>query len=282
MLASFTAIQKRTMRVLAGSLAVVALAITPLAAQAAELLIGSTATNKLVSFSTNRPKRVKVTRLQGLAPNERVLGLDVRPLNGQLYALGSTSQIYLVDPDNGQALPVGGSFTPPLHGDFFGFDFNPTVDRIRIISDANQNLRVNPDTGAVASVDTDLGYGLGDSGFGQDPGAVGAAYTNNDNDPATGTTLYDIDATRDVLVVQNPPNDGTLLTVGSLGVITDGSLVVGFDVAGSDGTAYAVLNTANNKRSMLYAIDLATGAATLIGEIGGREPLTSLATLGPQ
>jgi hypothetical protein len=127
-----------------------------------------------------------------------------------------------------------------------------------------------------------LDYGIGDSGFGQDPGAAGAAYTNNDNDPATGTTLYDIDATRDVLVVQNPPNDGTLLTVGTLGVVTDGSLVVGFDVAGSDGTAYAALNTANNKRSMLYTIDLATGAATLIGEIGGREPLTSLATLGPQ
>jgi hypothetical protein len=34
---------------------------------------------------------------------------------------------------------------------WFPIDFNPVVDRIRIMSDAGQNLRVHPDTGAVVA-----------------------------------------------------------------------------------------------------------------------------------
>jgi hypothetical protein len=276
----FRFLQKKTQRFVAGSFAMAALAFTAQAAPAAELLVGSTDGNKLVFFSSDNPKKVKVMKLRGLAPNEKLLGLDTRPANGQLYALGSTSQIYIVSLGNqAVATPVGGPFNPALEGDFHGFDFNPQADRIRIISDANQNLRVNPDTGAAASVDGDLAYDAADPNAGQDPGGVAACYDNNDNDPNTPTTLFDIDASRDVLVMQNPPNNGTLLTVGSLGVSTQGSLHAHCDIAASDGTAYAVLQSHDN-RSRLYTIDLTTGAATLIDTISGPTPLTSLATLG--
>lgn len=270
---------------IAGTVTAVALILSPLVASAAEMLVSTTNTNKLLMFSSDRPSRVKSIRLKGLQPNERLLGLDMRPANGKVYALGSTSQIYIIDFDRKMALPIGGPFTPVLRGDFFGFDFNPQADRIRITSDANQNLRVNPDTGAVAGVDTDLAYTTGDNGFAQDPGAVGSAYTNNDTDPATPTTLYNIDATRDMLVIQDPPNAGTLTTVGPTGVTTANSLVAGFDIAASDGKAYAVLRSLDDydgdNRSNLYTIDLATGTATFVRKIGGIGRVTSLATLGP-
>lgn len=273
-------IQQRTKLLVSTSLLLAASAFAALPATAGELLVGATSDNKLAVFSSDNPRRVRIIKLSGLAPNERILGLDVRPANGQLYALGSTSQIYIVDLRQRVASPVGSPFSPALRGDFFGFDFNPQADRIRIVSDADQNLRINPDTGAVAAVDTDLDYAAGDSGAGLDPGAVGAAYTNNDNNPATPTTLFDIDATRDTLVRQDPPNNGALTTVGSLGVATTHSLVAGFDIAASDGTAYALLRSAGSDRPHLYRIDLTTGAASFIGEIGGRVVLSSLATLG--
>ena len=105
---------------------------------------------------------------------------------------------------------------PPLAGASFGFDFNPTVDRIRLTSDARQNLRLNPDTGATAAVDGALTYAAGDPGAASTPRIVGSAYTNSVAG-ATTTQLFDLDAGRDALVLQNPPNNGTLVTVGSLG-----------------------------------------------------------------
>jgi hypothetical protein len=277
------------------------LAAAPAGASAGERLVGSTGDDRVVTFSSDEPDDARTVRLDGLAPGERIQGLDVRPATGQLYALGSSSRIYTVALERfrATATPVGtAAFSPLARGRAFGFDFNPTVDRIRVVSQANQNLRLDPNSGAVAGVDTDLAYGEGDAGFGDDPIASGAAYTNNDNDPATGTTLYDIDAERDALVTQNPPNAGTLVTVGSLGMrITD---AVGFDIAASDGTAYAALQrdcaTSSRRfayrrasrfcdgRSQLFRVDLASGRTRWLGEIdgrfGGRKPLTSLATLG--
>ena len=111
---------------------------------------------------------------------------------------------------------------------------------------------------------------------------VAAAYINNDNDPATGTILFDIDTGTDTVVMQNPPNNGTLVTMGPLGI--DATSVAGFDVAGSDGTAFAALveadQSGNSDRASLYIINLASGAATSLGKIGGPKPLMSLAAIG--
>jgi hypothetical protein len=151
------------------------------------------------------------------------------------------------------------------------------------VSDSGQNLRAHPDTGAVAFVDTSLAYAMGDPSFGTAPDVTGAAYTNSDTDPATGTTLYDIDEATGSLVTQNPPNDGVLNTVGSLGIELES--VGGFDIAVSDGTAYAGIvheprGNGNSRRTVLYTIDLATGDATRVGKIGGPKNLGSLTALG--
>src|SRR5205085_361112 len=164
-------------------------------------------------------------------------------------------------------------FTPALSGTEFGIDFNPTVDRIRLVSDTGQNLRLNPDTGAVAGTDSALSFATGDPNEGQTPHISGAAYTNNFAG-ATTTTLYDIDYGLDRLVIQNPPNNGTLNTVGALGVNT--GKLVGFDIAGN-ATAFASLTGTDDSGSRLYTIDLTTGAATLLGDINTTELVRDIA-----
>ena len=253
-------------------------------AAAAEWLAGIAANGRLVLFASDNLEDVTVVQVKGLQVNETLLGLDMRPATGELYALGSTSRLYKIDWQSGQATPVGSApFSTLLAGENFAFDFNPVVDRIRIMSDSGQNLRAHPDTGAIAAVDASLAYAAADSGFASVPAVSACAYTNSDTDPATGTTLYDIDTARDVLVIQNPPNAGTLNTVGALGVDVTG--VAGFDIAVSTGTAYASLivdeGNPNAQRASLYSIDLATGAATALGKIAGPKPLTSLTALGP-
>jgi hypothetical protein len=259
------------------------LALTIAQGVAAELLAGIAANGRLVLFASDDPEDASVVQVRGLQPGEQILGLDVRPLTGQLYALGSSARIYTINFLTGQATAVSSiPFTNELTGTSFGFDFNPTVDRIRIVSNTGWNIRVNPITGAVAASDTSLAYAAGDSGAGLTPQVVAAAYINNDTNPATATVLYGIDVARDVLVIQNPPNAGLLNTVGPLGV--GATSIAGFDVSGVDGIAYAALVPAgqpgNSARAGLYTIDLTTGAATLVGKIGGPKPLTSLATLG--
>lgn len=241
-----------------------------------------TASNQLVGFDQNSPGQVSSSvPVTGLAPGEVLLGIDFRPATGQLYALGSASQVYVVNTSTGAATAVGVPFTPALEGTSFGFDFNPTVDRIRVVSDTGQDLRLNPDTGAVgtdpatgaATVDGRLAYASGDPNAGAQPGVVGAAYTNN-VDGATETVLYDIEANLDLLVTQDPPNDGVLNTVGPLGF--DTNYLVGFDIAAGDGRALAAFQP-GGAPSRLYAVDLSSGAATDLGAIGAGEALTGLA-----
>ncbi|HEX6625859.1 MAG TPA: DUF4394 domain-containing protein, partial [Pyrinomonadaceae bacterium] len=232
-----------------------------------------TTTNNLLSFSSATPGTISsTTPITGLAPGESVVGLDVRPATRQLYGLVQRAfaentpplRLVIINPTTGAATAVGTFFGPATSGISFGFDFNPTVDRIRITSDTDTNLRVHPDTGAVAATDGALAYAAADANAGQNPNVVGSAYTNNFAG-ATTTTLYDIDSNLDILVTQNPPNNGTLNTVGALGV--DASSLAGFDIATFSGTAFAGLNT-GGAESGLYTINLTTGAATLVGQIG--------------
>jgi hypothetical protein len=226
-------------------------------------VIALTTDGRLARFDASAPFAATATAtVSGLQAGETLLAIDFRPATGQLYGLGSTSQLYTLDANTGVATAVGAPFAPMLMGTHFGFDFNPTVDRIRVVSDAEQNLRLHPDTGVVAATDGMLAYAAGDSGFGSDPAVVAAAYTN-DLAGATSTLLYVLDASRDVLATQVPPNNGTLNTVGALGL--DATSVAGFDL-GSDGRGYAALQ--QNGVTWLVRIDLATGAVSPLADLG--------------
>ena len=247
-------------------------------ADAAELFYGVDTENRLVSFNSDAPNAITRTSFTGLPAGEQIVGLDQRPANKQLLALSSASRLYRIDAATGAATAVGAApFTPALAGTSFGFDFNPTVDRIRITSEARQNLRAHPDTGAIAFVDGVLTYAAGDAGAASTPRVVGSAYTNSVAG-ATSTTLFNVDAGRDFLTIQNPPNAGTLVSVGALGV--DAGDNAGFDISSVDGVAYAALQVSPSVSSGLYRINLTTGAATLAGRIGGGTALRALAAVG--
>ncbi len=243
--------------------------------------------NTLVAFGRGNPTRGEVRRIPitGLGTGETVVGIDFRAnapgvSDRRLYAITSGSRIVTVDTTTGAATIIGtAAFTPALAGTSFGVDFNPQADRLRLHSDAEQNLRLNQLTGAVAATDTALAYAAGDVNAGQNPTIVGTAYTNS-VPGATATDLFAIDADRDALVMLESPNSGKLTTRGSLGVNT--TLNVGFDIVGAGagtsfvGTAYATL-TGNPTRSQLYTINLTTGLASLIGDVNHDRPLISIA-----
>jgi hypothetical protein len=260
-------------------LAAATLALPALLAQtaSAERLVAVDAQNRLYTFTDSKPESWKRVALRGLASGERIVGLDVRPASRQLVALTNQSRLYAVSRSDRRVTAIGGGpFMPALAGSSFGFDFNPTVDRIRLVSGDGQNLRLNPDTGAVGATDGTLAYKAGDAGAGSAPAVLGAAYTNSVRG-ATTTTLYGIDTRRDALVIQAPPNDGVLSTVGALGIDMGGPL--GFDISARDGAAYVLARRVKAARPRLHRVNLMTSAARQIGAIAGAPPLVALAAL---
>lgn len=220
--------------------------------------------NNLLSFNVSNPGKINSDKpITGLQTGEAILAIDIRPATGQLYGLGTTSRLYMIDKSTAVATVVGTSpFSPVLSGATFGFDFNPTVDRIRVISNTRQNIRLNPENGTVAGVDTDITPGT--------PAVSAAAYTNNQAGSAS-TVLYAIDPSTDKLYMLSSPNTGIMTEVGALGINVDGNN--GFDISGTDNKAYALLSVGSDTK--LYSINLATGAATAVGNFTG--PVKGLA-----
>ncbi len=217
---------------------------------------GVTSSNNLVKYNANASGTViSNTSISGLPGGEKIIAIDFRPATGQLYGLGNTSRLYVINHMTGAATAVGSaSFTPAIAGSLVGFDFNPTVDRIRLVTSAGQNLRLNPETGTVAATDGNLNPGM--------PAVVGAAYTNSVAGAAT-TTLFDIDIAANKLYKQDPPNNGTLVEVGTLGVASGNES--GFDISPDNTVALATFNIGANNE--LYQIDLNTGKASSLGAL---------------
>lgn len=214
-------------------------------------LLGGTS---IFSFDTTAPGTGSAAvAISGLSVGESVLGIDFRPTNGVLYGLGTSGRLYTINSATGAAT-LASTLSTGLTGGDYDISFNPTVDRLRIVGTSGQNLRVNVDTGAV-TVDGTLAYASGDANAAVSPRIVGAGYTNQNAGTVAATTLYDLDAATATLVTQAPPNNGTLNTVGRLGV----NGIVSFDIDGRTETAYAATNSA------LYQVNLTTGGASSIG-----------------
>ena len=238
----------------------------------AEKLYGLTNLQQIVTFDSQTRLVTQMTSPVGFSIlGESLRSIDVRPDTGELYGLSAQNNVYVIDPITGASTQIGSTLSPGPTGAFKAINFNPTVDRLRVLSSANDNFRVHPVTGAVM-VDASLAFAAGDVNQGDTPFIVNGAYTNSFTG-ATTTTLYDIDATNDVLVTQTPANNGTLQTVGSLGfnIPTSGGFT-GFDISGSTGLAFLVGNSLTGgglTSGSLYQVNLATGQATLLGAVSG-------------
>jgi uncharacterized protein with beta-barrel porin domain len=247
----------------------------------AEILQTLGSGNNLVTINSVSPGTVaRSVAITGIAAGTTLRGVDYRPASPRvLYAISNVGQLYAINARTGTASAIGTPAVPPIGG--VALDFNPTVDRIRLITQTGQNARLNPDTGALAATDGALAYAATDANAGQVVTVAGAAYTNSVAG-ATSTTLYAIDtrsglAAARLVTVGNAtvsPNSGTLFTVGSTGVATATS--VGFDIS-RDGVAYATLTNPTTLVTSLYTVNLTTGAATLVGVLSGNTTYDGLA-----
>jgi Domain of unknown function (DUF4394) len=158
--------------------------------------------------------------------NDQIIGIDVRPADGQIYALSNNSRLYTINPANAVATlvstvaPTGGVGVQSL------VDFNPVVDAIRIIGGNNdQNFAVVKGANGILNTvaqQTSVTYAAGDTRQGANPRIVGGAYTNNFNGALT-TLFYALDSDTDkVVTIANKVNGssatggGLLQTVGTL------------------------------------------------------------------
>jgi len=221
---------------------------------------------RMLAFWTDTPDQNDwVRRITGLAGDTAAVGIDFRPADGKLYAVGNQGGIYVIGIPSAIATKVS-QLSVPLYGTKFGVDFNPAADRLRVISDNGQNLRHN-----LADHYTDEDTTLTTPpATGPAKGVTAAAYTNNDLNSATNTTLVNINTTSDQVVIQSPPNLGFLVATGNLGV--NAAPDAGFDIFSdlSNGktvssTGYAVL-TPPSGYPTFYTVDLLTGAASSVGE----------------
>lgn len=267
--------------------------------------IGLAATGtSLVRFSPFATGTSTSVALGSLTAGETMVGIDMRPATGQFYGLGinptaDTGTLYLVDPQTG-AVTVVGVASQIAYVDAIGnpvdfpavsvgydIDFNPTVDRLRVITGSGLNMRANPITGGPVDGNTMVAGNNTDGGINGPTTTVHATAYTNSFGGTTATTQYTLDATTNSLYIQNPPNNGT--QTAGLGITTSGSIAldfsspVGFDILGSVAVATSNTPAAGNGFfiatgggiSNLYRLDLSTGVATDLGVTA--TPLASLA-----
>ncbi|MFJ8659672.1 DUF4394 domain-containing protein [Streptomyces sp. NPDC093795] len=239
--------------------------------------VGLTEDQHLVGFRVHDTSDLwHLGRVSGLRSDTKLVGIDFRVQNGKLYGVGDRGGIYTLD-KNARAVKVS-QLTVALDGRYFGVDFNPAANRLRVISDTGQNLRHNIDDPA-APLTTTVDGTLTNPTMPPSTalGVTGAAYTNNDLDTTTATTLFDIDTTNDRVSLQSPANAGTLAPTGSLGV--DAGPSAGFDIYYSPrkGTdhGFAALRTGGSHR--FYKVDVLTGQAQLIGTFPASRRVTDIA-----
>ena len=241
---------------LAGALAASAF-MTTTAAQADGWIVGLVDGKSIVTIDPASRKVTSTVAIQGAG---LILGIDVRPADGMLYGIASDGTIVTIDVKSGKATMKSKLSEAWKKSAATTFDFNPAADRLRLMSSEGVSLRINVDDGK-ATVDGSHKYK--DASAGKTPRIVAGAYTNSFKD-TKATALYNIDATTNSLVMQAPPNDGVLNTVGPLGINVSGAVAFNIVSSGPDkNDAWLVSNGA------LYSVDLKSGKATMVGKIEG-------------
>lgn len=244
-------------------------------------IIALTSDQRLVCFKESNPGNAStIGTVSGLTGGDTALvGIDFRVQDGNLYGVGNAGGVYTLNTTTAAATFVNRT-TIALSGTFFGVDFNPAADRLRIISDNGQNLRHNVNAGGTTIMDGTLSYTAPATATAT--GVTGAAYTNNDLDATTATTLFDIDSAMDQVAIQSPANNGTLAATGKLTIDTTAN--VGFDIYSSirnnvtvDNEAFASLTSAADNRVRLYSINLLTGKATSLGTFSTQNQVIDIA-----
>lgn len=260
-----------------GSLASAALTILDDDTPPATLLYGLTATsNVLMLFKSDTPGTpLSYSNLSGLATGDILRAMAVQPVTGKLYAVGSASVLYTLDPFIGVATALGPAFAPALLSESMDLAFDRVSGLLRVVTAARQNLLLNPNTGAVVSTDGSIAFAAGDVNAGTNPILTGLdSFLNG------GTqTFYGIDAAKDAFVRLSPAT-GQLTTVRAMGF--DVSSVGGFDIPNEVPYGWAALSVGNAASCNLYVINVPAGNAILIGPIRTMEQMRDIAVAPPR
>ena len=241
------------------------------------LLYGLSDRNEIVKLMSGPPvtelERIPIT---GVKNGDVILAIDIRPATGLIYGLSATGILYtinlnIVNGGSNAKMVSGTPLNPAIAGTIVGFDFDPRSDRIRLVTEKGQNMRINPTTGAVSNIDFPINPGLAS----MNSIAYGMTLSS-----ITGASLYDIDILGGNLYRQNP-TQGTLTFVGPLGLTISGE--GGFDIS-RRGAAFASLFAGIRDGSgggvggsgddgqpayRIYSINLKTGKATSYGRVNG-------------
>lgn len=247
-------------------------------------VVGLTTDGRLVRFDADTPQRTRdIGKVKNLAGDQSLVGIDYRVQDGKLYGVGNAGGIYTLGAGDARATKVG-QLTVALSGTSFGVDFNPAANRLRVVSNTGQNLRHNLDD-ATATAPPLAGMTVMDGTLTVPPattpvmGIAGAAYTNNDLDPNTATTLFDLDTAADQIVVQSPANAGALAPTGKL--LVDAGPVAGFDIYSRNAFGVTQSNHGFASISVLgrysfHKVSLLTGR---VSRIGSFRPSTQVADI---
>lgn len=266
----------------------------PVAAQA-EPAVGLLEGGRAIArFDTTDPSAFSgFFALNGLGPDERMVGIDYRyatkPGTAEgpgLYGVaantaGDRARLYKIDSGTGAVRAIGAAaITIPAPGVRWSIDFNPASDRLRLVNDGDENLRIDADEGDLAGDDTNVS-----------PAGVvvtGIAHDRVSGTP-TATTVFAVNSAGATFGrlggVDNAPsaNGGAYTAIGPLGVTPDTGTAVPIDISsGVDDDVIATPSSAvgaitSGGIQRLYSVSLSTGAATLVGPTGAR--LSSLALL---
>jgi hypothetical protein len=203
--------------------------------------------NLLLGFDSATPGTITTASfLSGLQGGERLVGIDY--WGGSLYAIGSASRLYTLNPADGSATLVG-ALGIGLSGTSFGFDISGAGGHL--VSDLDQHLSINLATGA-ATAATALVGDLNLTALAVAPGS-GTVYAGD----SAANTIGTLDTAT-----------GAYAPSGAAGI--DFARINGFDISlAAPNTAYLASPAASSDpQANLYTIDLGTGAATLVGLIG--------------
>ncbi len=230
-------------------------------------LLGITSANELSRLDTGNLAAASRVAISGLDAGDRFVGIDLRPADNKVYGITLSNRIYTVDAASGATSFVANLSAPvvdPTLG--YGIDFNPSADfagasSLRFTSSAGSNFAINPMTGVVGNAMSNIGAGN-----------TAVAYSNAAILPTmapASTQLYYLNSDTDTLsVALTGFNSPTITPIGPLGV--DVLKANGFELL-ANGQAFAALNVDGGTSLVtgIYGIDLATGAATLIGDYNG-------------
>lgn len=253
--------------------------LLPLAALATSAhaldLVLLTGANQIILTSDQNLNQRTTLKVSGVAAP--LIGIDVRPADNQLYGVTDDGNIYRITTGTGAA-----TWVSKLNQQFDAsqgaiVDFNPQADRLRLMGMGGKvNFRVNVDNGQVV-LDKPLTYVDKDPNHGKAPMVTAGAYINSIFG-AKETQIFDIDSTMGAYVIQDPPNEGLLTTIGSTGL--GRKKVDAIDIFTDpqfNYTGYAV------SENTLYKLDVGKGTTAAVGPIASNPTkIIDIAILSPR